>query len=148
MCASNSPCRSPPRSGPTTESQADRARFHQPHPPHPAHPYIYYPPPYPPLNPYGPYAPYPGAYYPPPYCNDAAQEPKGGPSWFSIILIGLLILCVVSIVCYRALSRDTRRRLHARLSNVMQPAQVNLDSGCRVITSRDEDVKSSYRLEN
>lgn len=135
MCASNSPCRSPPRSG-STESHSDSVRFHQQHPPHPHHPYVYYPPPYPPLNPYGPYGPphpyHPGAFYPSPYCSDVTQESKGS-SWFSILLLGLLIVCVVSVVLYRALPRDTRRRLHARLPNLIEPAQVNLASGCRII---------------
>ncbi|XP_076246535.1 uncharacterized protein LOC143186705 [Calliopsis andreniformis] len=135
MCSSNSPCRSPPRSGASSESHPDSVRFHQQHPQPPPPPYVYYPPPpYPPLNPYSPYAhPYhPGAFYPSPYCNDVTQESKGGASWFSIVLIGLLILCVISIVFYRALPRDTRRRLHARLPNLTQPAQ-GYNRGDRVL---------------
>ncbi|XP_076225031.1 uncharacterized protein LOC143174681 [Nomia melanderi] len=125
MCAANSPCRSPPRTGSSTEDHhGDNARFHQQHPPyHP--PYIYYPPPppYPPLNPYGPYGPYhSGAFYSSAYCNDAVQEPKGS-SWIGIIFMVFLILCVAGIICYRSLSRESRRRLNARLPILTQPTQ-------------------------
>ncbi|XP_053971827.1 uncharacterized protein LOC128872800 [Hylaeus volcanicus] len=128
MCAANSRCRSPPRSGTPTESHADNVRFHQQHsPPHP-NPYAYYPPPpppYPPFNPYAHYSPYPqNGFYPAPYCNDVEHESKGS-SWIGIILLVLLILAAVSIVFYRSLSRDTRRRLNARLPTLTQPAQGN-----------------------
>ncbi|XP_076169550.1 uncharacterized protein LOC143147818 [Ptiloglossa arizonensis] len=138
MCASNSPCRPQPHS--PTESPTNHVRFQQqqqqpPLPPLHPHPYAYYPsplPPYTPYNPYGPYAAHsPNAYYSSPYCNNVAQEPKGSSSWISIILLVLVILCAVSIVFYRSLSRDTRRRINARLPIITQTLQVC--SGCCVI---------------
>lgn len=132
MCA-NTPCRSPPRSRSPTENPPDDVRFHQ-HPAHPPPPYAYYPPPYPHLNPYGPYPYHTGGFYTPSYCsNDVPQETKG-PSWFSILLLIFLLVCVVSIVFYRSLSHEIRRRLNVRLPNLqVQPAQVNLASSCCVI---------------
>ncbi|XP_076657854.1 uncharacterized protein LOC143361980 [Halictus rubicundus] len=130
MCASNSPCRSPPRSGSSAEDQVENARFHQQHPVHQP-PYIYYPPPvaYPPLNPYGPYGPYhSGGYYSHPYCTEPAQEPKSsGSSLIGVILFVILALCVISVILYRFLPRDSRRRLDPRLPILTHPpAQVNL----------------------
>lgn len=132
MCATHTPCRSPPRSRSPTNRQADDVRYHQQHPAQPP-PYIYYPPPYPPVNPYGHYPYHPGGFYSSPYCNDGATESKGSSSWLSIVLLIFLFLCVVSIVFYRSLSRDTRRRLNARLPTLMQPTQVNPASDCCVI---------------
>ncbi|XP_026297741.1 uncharacterized protein LOC107964765 [Apis mellifera] len=124
MCATN-----PPYGSRSSENSADDARFHQPHPPHPPPPYIYYPPPYPHFHPYYPYHP---GFYSPHYYNDISQESKGslGFSWFNIVLLLFLLLCIVSIVFYWSLSRDTRRRLNGRLPPLVQPAQVNLASGC------------------
>ncbi|CAL7935779.1 unnamed protein product [Xylocopa violacea] len=122
MCATNSPCRSPPRSrSPIDSPTEDQLRFHHQHPPHPL-PYVYYPPPYPHPNPYGPYPYHPGGFYSPPYCSDLAQESKGS-SWLSIVLLIFLLVCVLSVVFYRSLSRDTRRRLNARLPTLTQQAQ-------------------------
>lgn len=134
MCARNSPCHSPPRArSPTTETPTDD-RFRRQHPPHP--PYLpYYPPPPPYLNPYGPYPYHPvGGYYNP-YCNDVEESKSGSStSWFGIVSFILLLLCIVGFIIYRSLSRDTQRRLRARLPTLMQPAvQVNLASGCRAI---------------
>ncbi|XP_076386054.1 uncharacterized protein LOC143264134 isoform X2 [Megachile rotundata] len=129
MCASNTPCRSPPRSGSPRKSNPDYVRFPQQQPPH-HHPYVYYPPPYPPFNPYSPYPPYPGNFYSS-YCNDVAQDSKGF-SWFSIFLVIFLLLGVIGAFCYRTLSRDTRRRLHARLPTLMQPTQ-DYNRGDRVL---------------
>ncbi|XP_033349713.1 uncharacterized protein LOC117233472 [Bombus vosnesenskii] len=136
MCATITPCRSPPRSRSPTENPTDDVRFHQQHSPHPP-PYIYYPPPYPHLNPYGPYPYHPGAFYSPPYCNEVSQESKGS-SWFSIVLLVFLLLCVVSIIFYRSLSRDSRRRLNARLPTLVQPAQT---------ADRKRDAKQNYPAE-
>ena len=131
MCTTNTPYRSSPRSRSATENPPNDVRFHQQHPAHPP-PYAYYPPPYPHLNPYGPYPYHPG-FYTPPYCShDVPQETKGS-SWFSILLLIFLLVCVISIVFYRSLSREIRRRLNVRLPNLVQPAQVNLASGCCVI---------------
>lgn len=127
MCVTNSAYRSPARSRSPNENPTDDVRFHQQHPPHPP-PYIYYPPPYPHLNPYAPYPYHPGGFYSSPYCTDVAKEPKGS-SWLGIVLLIFLLLCVISIVFYRSLSRDTRRRLNARLPTLVQPAQVNLAFG-------------------
>ncbi|CAK9833358.1 hypothetical protein ANTRET_LOCUS10058 [Anthophora retusa] len=132
MCATNTPCRPSPQSRSPTESQTDDGRFHQQHPPHPPA-YIYYAPPYPHLNPYGHYPYHPGGFYSPPYCNDIVQESKGGSSWLSILLLIFLLVFIASIVYYWSLSRDSRRRLNARLPTLVQPTQVNLTSGCCVI---------------
>lgn len=121
MCATNTPYGSR-----SSENSADDVRFHQPHPAHPP-PYIYYPPPYPHFHPYYPYHP---GFYSPHYYNDVSQESKGF-SWFNIVLLLFLLLCIVSIVFYWSLSRDTRRRLNDRLPPLVQPAQVNLVSGCQ-----------------
>ncbi|XP_043261564.1 uncharacterized protein LOC122402659 [Colletes gigas] len=134
MCAANSRCQSPPQSGSPNKGHTDNVEFHHQHTPHP-HPYAYYPPPppYPPFNPYAPYAHYApnNGFYSPPYCNDVPQETKGS-SWISIILLILLALAAISIVFYRSLSRDARRRLNARLPTLTQPAQGN-NRGDRVL---------------
>ncbi|XP_029032333.2 leucine-rich repeat extensin-like protein 6 [Osmia bicornis bicornis] len=128
MCAANSPCRSPPRSGSPSKGNPDY-RFPQQQPPQPPPPppYVYYPPPYPPYNPYAPY--HPGAFYSSPYCNDVTQESKGL-SWISIFLIIFLLLGIGSVIFY--LSRDTRRRINAGLPTLIQPAQ-DYNRGERVL---------------
>ncbi|KOX77367.1 hypothetical protein WN51_09689 [Melipona quadrifasciata] len=139
MCASNTPCRSPPRSRSPTENPPDDVRFHQQHPVHPPPPYAYYPPPYPHLNPYGLYPYHPGGFYTPSYCsNDVVPQETKGPSWFSILLLIFLLVCVISIVFYRSLSREIRRRLNVRLPNLVQPAQT---------AKRKSDAKQNYPTE-
>ncbi|XP_043523340.1 uncharacterized protein LOC122535669 [Frieseomelitta varia] len=140
MCATNTPCRSSPRSRSPTENPPDDVRFHQQHPAHPPPPYAYYPPPYPHLNPYGPYPYYPGGFYTPSYCsNDVPPQETKGPSWFSILLLIFLLVCVVSIVFYRSLSHEIRRRLNVRLPSLqVQPAQT---------AKRKSDAKQNYPTE-
>ncbi|XP_017795620.1 PREDICTED: uncharacterized protein LOC108577043 [Habropoda laboriosa] len=117
--------------------QTDDGRFHQQHPPHPP-PYIYYPPPYPHLNPYGHYPYHPGGFYSPPYCNDIVQESKGS-SWMSILLLIFLLLLIASIVYYWSLSRDSRRRLNARLPTLVQPTQLMLEEAAKDAEARTEE---------
>lgn len=126
MCATNTVYGSPSRSR-SSENSADDVRFHQPHPAHPPPPYIYYPPPYPHFHPYYPYHP---GFYSPHYYNDIHSQESKGFSWFNIVLLIFLLLCIASIVFYWSLCRDTRRRLNDRLPPLVQPAQVNLASGC------------------